>query len=168
MPGSSPALDAHGAKGFVKAIPGCHFPPQNAPNLALSHFIQAVVGGIVEGVGGDWQPAAAAKHLHLLIIHQRLGDTGQDETSPSAAPSPRVPPSATADLHVLNHDGVGDAVGLQVGFEGLQAGEGHADVDRVPQAAGCKPEIQLEGEKTRWGGVRSGLGLPPLYQLLTS
>lgn len=73
---------------------------------------------------------------------------------PRPAPCARTPrpsrlPSATTDLHVLDHDGVGDAVGLQVGFEGLQAGEGHADVDRVPEAVGFQPEIQLEGEKVR-------------------
>lgn len=93
----------------------------------VPHLLQGVVGGVVKGVGGAGL-GLEGEHLLLLLIQQRL--------------------------HILNHDRVPEAMGLQEGFDRLDAGKGHSDVDGRARLGRAPPEVQLG--RTRVGTVMAG------------
>lgn len=82
----------------------------------VPHLLQGVVGGVVKGVSAAG-PAPGGEHLLLLVVQQRL--------------------------HVLYHDCVSEAMGLQEDFDSLDAGEGHSDVDGGSWLGRAPPKIQL-------------------------
>lgn len=84
------------------------------------HLLQGVVGGVVKGAGGAGS-ALGSEHLLLLLIQQQL--------------------------HILDHDCISDAMGLQEDFDSLDAGEGHSDVDGEAWPGRAPPEVQLGGQK---------------------
>lgn len=49
-------------------------------------------------------------------------------------------------------------MGLQEDFDRLQAGEGHAQVGRVPGLGGVAPEIKLMGKRRGIAAALKGLG----------
>lgn len=86
-----------------------------------------MVGGIVKVVSRAG-PGLESKHLLLLLVQQRL--------------------------HILDHDRVLDAMGLQEDFDSLDAGEGHSDIDGGARLGRAPPEVQLG--TTRAGTVTTG------------
>lgn len=86
-----------------------------------SDLLDSVVVGVVKVIcGSGLSETGAGLHGLLLLIQQRL--------------------------QVFDHDGVEDAVTLQVHFDGLQAVGGNSDVHRRVHSSHVSPEVHLRGK----------------------
>lgn len=139
--GPQPRPSGHLETGQVPHTPRLCQPDQElgacGHHPEVPHLVKGVVGGIVKGVGGGG-PGLEGEHLLLLLVQQRL--------------------------HILDHDRVLDAMGLQEDFDSLEAGEWHSDIDGGARLGRAPPEVQLgrtrAGTVTAgWGGASLGKGL---------
>lgn len=74
---------------------------------------------------------------------------------------PHAAPRRSPYLHVLDHDAVGNAVGLQEDFDCLEAGEGHPEVGRVARFGGVTPKVHLVWKREE-SSAPSCAGVHPL------
>lgn len=93
------------------------------------HLIQGMIGGIIEGFGGQG-PGLEGRHLLLFLIQQCL--------------------------NVFNHDLIVDTVRFQEDFDRLDTGEGHSNIDGDSRPDRVSPEVQLG--RTGGGTIRGGRG----------